>query len=164
MAILKRKDLEAKGASAELIDYIMTESNRALAANYVPKSDLQEQIDAAVAEAKKEAPAPVKVEESEEYKALAAERDMLRAIGSDEFAGIKPKFRETVYGMIERGEDAPSLEDQLGKVREKYEEYFIPPEASKNTPVFSKPGSSTATNETEEDKLFAQMMESWDKH
>ncbi len=85
-------------------------------------------------------------------------------IGGEEFSSIKPKFRETVYGMIQRGEDAPSLVDQLGQVKEQYEEYFVEADPKpKNTPVFSKPGGSVQTNETEEDKLYAKLLEHWDK-
>lgn len=163
MALFKRPALKEKGLTDEQIDFIMTESNRALSANYLPKSDLQEQIDAAVAEAQKSAPEPVKIEDSEEFKAVVAERDMLRAIGGEEFSSIKPKFRETVYQMLDRSEEAPSLEDQLGQVKAKYEEYFVQPEA-KNTPVFSKPNGSTHTNETEEDKLYSELLKNWDKH
>lgn len=161
MALLRRKDLEAKGLTAEQIDYIVTESNRALAADYMPKSSLQEEIDKAI----KENPPTVDVTQTDEYKQVVSERDMLRAIGGEEFAAVKPKFRETVYKMLDQGENAPSLEEQLGAVREKYEEYFVASEEPpKNTPVFSKPAGSTHVNETEEDKLFAKMMENWDKH
>ena len=164
MALFKRPTLKDKGLTDDQIEWLLTESNRALAANYMPKSDLQEQIDAAVAEAKKDFPKAVKIEDSDEYKAVAAERDMLRAIGGEEFSSIKPKFRETVYSMIQRGEDAPSLEDQLGQVKAKFEEYFVEADPKpKNTPVFSKPGGSTQTNESEEDKLYAKMLENWDK-
>ena len=53
MALFKRPTLKDKGLTDDQIEWLLTESNRALAANYMPKSDLQEQIDAAVAEAKK---------------------------------------------------------------------------------------------------------------
>ena len=164
MALFKRPTLKEKGLTDEQIEWLLTESNRVLAANYMPKSDLQEQIDAAVAAAKKDLPQSTKIEDSDEYKAVVAERDMLRAIGGEEFSSIKPKFRETVYGMIQRGEDAPSLADQLGQVKEQYEEYFVEADPKpKNTPVFSKPGGSVQTNETEEDKLYAKLLEHWDK-
>ena len=42
----------------------------------------------------------------------------------------KPKFRETVYKMLERGENAPAVSEQLKTVAEKYEEYFNPAESS----------------------------------
>lgn len=159
MALFKRRDLEAKGLTGEQIDYILTESGRALSADYMPKSSLQEEIDKAM----KENPPQVDVTQTEEYQKVVGERDMLRAIGGEEFAGIKPKFRETVYKMLDRGENAASVADQLGQVKEQFEEYFIPPEKQKNTPVFSKLNSTPQTNETEEDKLFATMLENWGK-
>lgn len=159
MALFKRRDLEAKGLTGEQIDYILTESGRALSADYMPKSSLQEEIDKAM----KENPPQIDVTQTEEYQKVVGERDMLRAIGGEEFTGIKPKFRETVYKMLDRGENAASVADQLGQVKEQFEEYFIPPETQKNTPIFSKPNSTPQTNETEEDKLFATMMENWGK-
>lgn len=159
MALFKRRDLEAKGLTGEQIDYILTESGRALSADYMPKSSLQEEIDKAM----KENPPQIDVTQTEEYQKVVGERDMLRAIGGEEFAGIKPKFRETVYKMLDRGENAASVADQLGQVKEQFEEYFIPPEKQKNTPVFSKLNSTPQTNETEEDKLFATMLENWGK-
>lgn len=160
MALFKRRDLEGKGLSGEQIDYILTESNRALAADYMPKSALQEEIEKSL----QANPPKVDITKNEDYIKVVGERDMLRAISGEEYAGIKPKFRETVYKMIDRSEDAPSLEDQLGKVKEGFEEYFIPSEPvqeTKKTPVFSKPNSTPQTNETEEDKLYAKMMDHW---
>lgn len=157
-----RNFLMNHGVPEDQVDAIMAERNRTLT-DYVPKSDVQAQIDAAVEEAKRNIHEPVKVEDSDEYKAVVAERDMLRAIGGEEFASIKPKFRETVYGMLDRGEEAAGLADQLAKVKEQFEEYFIPPESQKSTPVFSKPAGSTHTNETEEDRLYAELVKHWDK-
>ena len=48
MALFKRADLEAQGLSKEQIEFIMTESGRALSTNYTLKSDVQAQVDAAV--------------------------------------------------------------------------------------------------------------------
>ena len=160
MALFKRKDLEAKGLSTEQIDYIMTESGRALSADYMPKSSLQDEIDKAM----KENPPQYDITQDVEYQKVVSERDMLKAIGGDDFAEVKPKFRETVYKMLDRGENAPELKDQMAQVKEQYEEYFVQPEEPpKKTPIFSKPNGSTHTNETEEDKLFAQLMENWGK-
>lgn len=99
----------------------MTESNRSLSANYVLRSEA----------------APVDVASTPEYQKLAAERDMLRAIGGEDFAGVKPKFREQVYGMLDRSEGAPALADQLKTIGEKYEEYFAP--AREETEPVTKP-------------------------
>ena len=83
-----------------------------------------------MADAQKNALQNVKIKETDEYRAVAEERDMLRALGGDEFASVKPKFRETVYKMLERGENAPAIAEQLKTVAEKYEEYFNPAESS----------------------------------
>lgn len=144
MAIFKRADLEAQGLTKEQVEFVMTEGNRSLATNYVLKSDVQAQIDAAVQSAKT---APQDVTTSEEYKALAAERDMLRAIGGDDFATVKPKFREQVFGMLDRSEKAPAIADQLKTIGEKYEEYFVAeeqPETPPAKPQFGAPAQGSA--------------------
>lgn len=115
--------MKAQGLTDEQIEWVMTEGNRSLSANYSLKSDVQGQIDAAVAAAQKNAPG-ADPKTTKEYQDLMAERDMLRAIGGDEFANVKPKFRETVFKMLDRGEDAPAISEQLKGVAEKYEEYF----------------------------------------
>lgn len=137
MAIFKRADLKAQGLTDEQIEWVMTEGNRSLSANYSLKSDVQGQIDAAVAAAQKNAPG-ADPKTTKEYQDLMAERDMLRAIGGDEFANVKPKFRETVFKMLDRGEDAPAISEQLKGVAEKYEEYFNAqePEAPAGKPSF----------------------------
>ena len=66
--------------------------------------------------------------ESDAYKALQGEfnayRQMQQARGSKDYAGVKPKFFETVYGMVDRGDGAKPVEEQLKGIRENYEEYF----------------------------------------
>jgi hypothetical protein len=161
MALFKRSDLEAQGLTKEQIEYIMTESGRSLSANYTLNSDVQSRIDAAVAGVK---PEPIDPTTTPEYQAIAKERDMLRAIGGEDFAGVKPKFREQVYGMLQTGEDAKPVSEQLTGIREQYEEYFSPAKAEepKNTPQFSKqPGHPGTNPESEEDKLVKQLSAQW---
>lgn len=131
MALFKRADLKAQGLTDEQIEYIMTEGGRSLSANYTLTSDVQAKIDAAVQAAQ---PAPVDVKTSQEYLELMTERDMLRAIGGDDFASVKPKFREQVFGMLDRGTDAKPVAEQLTGIREKYDEYFIQQEQPQNQP------------------------------
>ena len=135
MALFKRADLKEKGLTDEQIDFVMTEGNRSLAKNYTLTSDVQAQIDAAVKAAQ---PQAVDVKTSEEYLAVSGERDMLRAISGEEFAGVKPKFRETVYKMLDRSEKAEPVADQLKSIGEKFEEYFTAqePETPPKTPRF----------------------------
>ena len=136
MALFKRSDLKEKGFSDEQIEYIMTESGRSLSANYVLQSDVQGRIDEAL---KNATPAPVDVKTSPEYTELLRERDMLRAIGGDDFSGVKPKFREQVFGMLDRGEDAKPIGEQMTAIRERFDEYFIPQDQPTPKPQFGSP-------------------------
>ena len=162
MALFKRADLEAQGLTKDQIEYIMTESGRSLSANYVLTSDVQSRIDEAVKAVK---PEPVDVKTTPEYMEVVGERDMLRAIGGEDFQTVKPKFRETVFGMLDRGEKAAPVAEQLTGIKEKYEEYFTPaqePQEPKNTPQFSKqPGHSGTNPESDEDKLVKQLSAQW---
>lgn len=121
MAGFRRTTLKEKGLTDEQIDYIMGEANRFLAADYVPKADVQVQIDEAV---KKVKPAEVNVLETEEYKSLAAQLAMTKALNSEDFANVKPKFREAVYKMLDTGDKAKPVSEQLTGIAENYEEYF----------------------------------------
>ena len=159
MALFKRPDLEAQGFSKEQIDYIMTESNRSLAANYVLKSDVQAQVDAAKNAAK---PEPVDPKTTPEYIELAKKNDMLQTIYGEDFAQVKPKFRETVFGMLDRSEKAKPIAEQMVGIKEKFEEYYLPDEQPKNTPQYSQNPTRTATNPvSEEDKLVAELAKNW---
>lgn len=164
MAFFKRSDLEAQGMTKEQIEFIMAESGRSLSANYTLNSDVQAKIDEAVKAVK---PEPVDIKTTPEYIEVVRERDMLRTIGGDDFATVKPKFRETVFGLLDRGEKAAAVSDQLTGIREKYEEYFVPAEQPKdpnpvNTPVYSKgPGNTNVNPESEEDKLAKQLLDQW---
>ena len=131
MALFKRNVLKEKGLTDEQVEFVMTEASRALSADYMPKADLQGQIDAAVATARTEAANQVKVEDSDAYKALQAELNKTRAIGSEDFSTVKPKFREAVYGLLDH--EKP-VADQLPAIREQYEEYFNPSEPPKQEP------------------------------
>lgn len=155
MALFKRPDLKAQGLNDEQIEYIMTEGNRSLSANYTLTSDVQSMIDAAVQAAQT---APIDIKTSAEYKQIVAERDMLRAIGSDDFASVKPKFRETVFGLLDRGEKAPAIADQLKAIGEKYEEYFVPQSKEGDPkPAFGAPTQGSAPT----GKTGPSFMDTW---
>ncbi|MFR4340058.1 MAG: hypothetical protein DBX91_14095 [Subdoligranulum variabile] len=131
-----RKALAGLGLNEDAIEKVMALHGTSMA-DFIPKSELQDKITEAVEKAKKDAP-PIDVTTTDAYKAIAEERDMLRALGGDEFASVKPKFREAVYKMLDRSEGAPSTADQLKTVQEKYEEYFNPAEPAEpaKTPQF----------------------------
>ena len=137
MALFKRADLKDKGFSDDQIEYIMTESGRSLSANYILQSDVQTRIDEALKAAQ---PAPVDVKNSPEYAEIVRERDMLRAIGGEDFQTVKPKFREQVFNMLESGEGSKPVSEQLTGIREKFDEYFIPQDQpNQPKPTFGSP-------------------------
>lgn len=154
-----RKFLIDHGVPEDQVDAIMAERNRTLT-DYVPKTDVQSQIDAAVATARTEAASQVKVEDSDAYKALQAELNKTKAIGSEDFSTVKPKFREAVYGLLDHEK---SVADQLPAIREQYEEYFVTEDTKPtNTPQYSRqapPPSHEPT--TEEDKLVGELLKNW---
>lgn len=154
-----RKFLTDHGVPEDQVDAIMAERNRTLT-DYVPKTDVQSQIEAAVATARTEAANQVKVEDSDAYKALQAELNKTRAIGSEDFSTVKPKFREAVYGLLDH--EKP-VADQLPAIKEQYEEYFATEDTKHtNTPQYSRqapPPSHEPT--TEEDKLVGELLKNW---
>lgn len=141
MAEFTRKFLIDHGVPEDQVDAIMAARNQTMndtLAGYVPKADVQRQIDAAVAAVPK--PEPIDPTTTEQYKTLAQERDMLRAIGGEDFAQVKGKFREQVFGMLDRAEGAKPIKDQLATIREKYDEFFVvQQEEPKQKPQFGAP-------------------------
>ena len=117
-----RKFLTDNGVPEDKIDIIMAERNRTLA-DYVPKADVQAQIDEAL---KAHKPDPIDPTTTDEYRQLAQERDMLRTINGDDFQRVKPKFREQVFGMLKRDESAAPIPEQLSALEKSYDEYFVP--------------------------------------
>lgn len=168
MANIGRKFLTDHGVPDEQLDAIMNEINTTISNRlngYIPQTEVQAQIDAALKSVKQ--PEPIDPKTTPEYLELQRERDMLRTIGGDDFAQVKPKFREQVFGMLDRGEKAAALAEQLTGIREKYEEFFNPQQepdngTPRNTPQYSQqPGHPGTNPPSEEDKLFKQISDAW---
>lgn len=169
--IFTRNALDKIIRNGELTEEQKTEQlfslyGRALDDGYISKSAAEEAKNAAVEAAKAgfKPAEPVDPKTTPEYMEILKERDMLRAIGGEDFASVKPKFRETVFGMLDRGEKAKAVTEQLSDIREKYEEYFNPEQKDqpKNTPQYSQNPARPATNPvSEEDKLFASLTANW---
>ena len=172
--IYTRNEVDKIIRNSELTDEQKTEQlfalhGRALDDGYVSKRAAEEAKNQAVESAKAgfKIPDPVDPKTTPEYMEIVKERDMLRAIGGDDFQTVKPKFRETVFGMLDRGEKAASIADQLTGIKEKYEEYFVSEapaqtDPQKNTPQYSQnPGRTGNNPESEEDKLVKQLSEQW---
>ena len=158
----------------ERTDQVFSLYGRALDDGYVTKGAAQAAQASALEQAKADweknvqHPDPT---ESDVYKALQKEftdyKTMQTARTSDEFKGVKPKFFETVYGMIDRAEGAKPLQEQLDAIRGGYEEYFNPTETAgndgpKNTPQNSQQPRRTDVNpDSAEEKLYKQLSDAW---
>ena len=137
--ILNNADLTPE----ERADQIFSLYGRALDDGYVTKKAAEAAQKAAIDTAKQEweknTPKP-NVLESEEYKNLQGEFEGYKAKqtarNSADFAGIKPKFFDRVYDLIDRSEGAKSVPDQLAELKKEYEEYFNPADPAPAKPMF----------------------------
>ena len=149
--ILGNEDLTPE----ERADQIFSLYGRALDDGYVTRNAAEAAQNAAIESARKEweknTPKP-NVKESEEYKALQTEFDGYKAKqtarNSAEFAGVKSKFFDRVYDLIDRADGAKSVTDQLAELKKDYEEYFNPADPAPNKPQFgAKPEGSMPKGE-----------------
>lgn len=149
--ILGNEDLTPE----ERADQIFSLYGRALDDGYVTRNAAEAAQNAAIESARKEweknTPKP-NVKESEEYKALQTEFDGYKAKqtarNSAEFAGVKAKFFDRVYDLIDRADGAKSVTDQLAELKKDYEEYFNPADPAPNKPQFgAKPEGSMPKGE-----------------
>ena len=119
---------------------------RALDDGYIAKTAAQQAQQTALDNARAEWEKGIKTpdpKESDAYKQLQGQFDaykqMQTARGSKEYEGVKPKFFETVYGMVDRGDGAKPVEEQLKGIRENYEEYFTTAQQQEKKPTFGAP-------------------------
>jgi len=118
---------------------------RALDDGYIAKTAAQQAQQTALENAKAEWEKGVKVpdpKESDDYKTLQNQfndyKAMQQARTSEDYKGVKGKFFETVYGMVDRRDGAKPVAEQLADIRKGYEEYFEP-EKSQQKPTFGAP-------------------------
>ena len=118
---------------------------RALDDGYIAKGAAAQAQQTALDNAKAEWEKGVKVpdpKESDAYKQLQGEFDsykqMQQARTSEDYKGVKGKFFETVYGMVDRKDGAKPVAEQLADIRKGYEEYFEP-EKRQQKPTFGAP-------------------------
>ena len=149
--ILSTEDLTPE----ERIDQIFSLYGRALDDSYITKNAAEAAQTAAIESARKEweknAP-KTNVLETEEYKKLQGEFDGYKAKqnarNSAEYAGIKPKFFDRVYDLIDRADGAKPVTEQLAELKKDYEEYFNPADPAPTKPQFgAKPEGSIPKGE-----------------
>ncbi len=148
---------------------------RALDDGYIAKTAAQQAQQTALDNAKADWEKGIKVpdpKESDAYKQLEAEfkgyKDEQEAIASKDYEQVKPKFRHTVYGMVDRKDGAKPVEEQLKGIRESYEEYFEAEQSqpggngARNTPQYSRqPGHPGVNPTSKEDELYKQLSDGW---
>ena len=135
MALFKRADLKAKGLSDEQIEFVMTESGRALG-DYELKSSVQAQIDAAVEAAKGAEPTPVIVTETDEYKALLAKNQKLEAFQTEDFSVVKTPYKDMVWEKLDHAEKHKPYSEQLSTLAESMPDLFVAKEEPSKTIQF----------------------------
>lgn len=104
---------------------------QALSEGYVSVSEAQTATQTAIQAAKKEweeNQPKVNVLETPEYKELQGQFDGYKtrqeARNSSDYAGIKPKFFDRVYDLLDHSEKAKPIAEQLAELKKDYEEYF----------------------------------------
>jgi hypothetical protein len=134
MALFKRADLKSKGMTDEQIEFVMTESGRALS-DYELKTAVQSKIDEAV---KAVQPAEINVLESSEYLSLMAENEKLKALGTDDFSVVKAPYKDMVWDKLDHGAEHKPYNEQLTALAETMPDLFATQqEEPKQTPQFA---------------------------
>lgn len=115
----------------ERTDQVFSLYGRAIDDGFVTKGAAAAAQQSAIDQAKTEWEKGIKApdpKESDEYKALLGEytayKTMQTARGSEDYKGVKGKFFETVYGMIDHRDGAKPVSEQMAGIRQNYEEYF----------------------------------------
>lgn len=153
----------------EKTEKVMALYGRALDDGYISKNAAQTAQASALEVAKAEWEKTVQhpdIKASEEYKALLTDFDDYKAMQtarmSDDFKEVKGKFFETVYGMVNRGEGAKPVTEQLAEIRANYEEYFNSQKEPEKLPQFSQnPGRQGVNPTSEEEQIYKAMSETW---
>ena len=135
-----RKFLTEHGVPEDQIDAIMAERNRTLQ-DYIPRADVQAQIDEAVKAAQKEPEDPT---QSEAYLKLLAKTAKLEAFGGDDFKNVKTPYRDIIWEKLDHAEKHKPYAEQLQELQTQLPDLFVtekPEEPPK--PQFGAPTDGT---------------------
>lgn len=140
-----RKFLTEHGVPEDQIDAIMAERNRTLS-DYVPKSDVQAQIDAALAEAQKAAP-PADVTQAPEYLELLGKTQKLEAFQTEDFAAVKVPYRDIVWGKLDHAEKHKPYAEQLAELQSSLPDLFSTQEEPPKPQFGAQPQGAAPTGQ-----------------
>lgn len=148
-----RKFLLDNGVPEDKVDVILAERNRTLK-DYVPQSDVQAQIDAAVEAAKKEAPADVTT--TAEYIALMGENAKLKAFQGEDFASVKAPYKDIVWEKLDHAEKHKPYTEQLQELQGSMPDLFTTKEEPPKPSFGAQPQGSVPSG-----KAGASFMDTW---
>lgn len=138
-AILGNEELTPKQKE----DKLFALYGQALSEGYISVTEAQtatqNAVKAAQEEWEKNKP-KVNVLETPEYKELQGQFDGYKtrqeARNSADYAGIKPKFFDRVYDLLDHSDGAKPVTEQLADLKKDYEEYFNPADPAPKMPQF----------------------------
>ena len=120
-----RKFLLDNGVPEDKVDVILAERNRTLA-DYVPKSDVQAQIDSAIEKAAKEnKPADIDVKTTPEYLELLGKNQKLEAFQTDDFSSVKAPYKDIVWSKLDHAEKHTPYSEQIEELKTSMPDLFI---------------------------------------
>ena len=120
-----RKFLLDNGVPEDKVDVILAERNRTLA-DYVPKADVQAQIDSAVEKAAKDVKPPeVDVKASPEYLELLGQNEKLTAFQTDDFLSVKAPYKDIVWQKLDHAEEHKPYSEQIEELKGTMPDLFI---------------------------------------
>jgi hypothetical protein len=149
-----RKFLLDNGVPEDKVDVILAERNRTLA-DYVPKSDVQAQIDKALADNKPEAP-EVNVKESPEYLELLGINQKLTAFQTDDFATVKAPYKDIVWSKLDHAEKHKPYAEQITELKGTMPDLFVAEEEPAKPSFGTAPKGAAPTGKAE-----PSFMDSW---
>ena len=118
-----RKFLLDNGVPEDKVDVILAERNRTLS-DYVPKADVQAQIDKALAESKTDPP-EIDVKASPEYLELLGQNQKLTAFQTDDFASVKAPYKDIVWGKLDHAEKHKPYSEQIEELKTTMPDLFV---------------------------------------
>ncbi len=138
-----RKFLLDNGVPEDKVDVILAERNRTLA-DYVPKSDVQAQIDKALADNKVEPP-EVDVKTSPEYLELLSQNQKLTAFQTDDFATVKAPYKDIVWSKLDHAEKHKPYSEQIEELKGTMPDLFTTQEEPPKPSLGTAPKGSAAS-------------------
>lgn len=124
----------------------MAESGK-YTATHLHNDDVQKKIDQAIEDFKSKIPAPVKPEDTEEYKKLLLTNQKLTAFSSDDFNAVKKPYKDIVWEKLDHSEKHTEYKAQLEELKKTMPDLFAQeeqqPEEPKK-PTFGAPTQGSA--------------------